>query len=435
MEKEIFQYLKTKKSNKAKKSLNKDIQKLTKSFRNFKYPASVQTEEKQEIKLTKYKEEEEKYKFHHGTHYSTASYVDYFLMRNEPYNSLIVELQNYSMEDPNRLFLKLKDTVAIMNSGYDNRELIPELFSKIDCYVNINCGFLGYKKDGVLVDDIHLIQVTKPNKLYNLISSNSKFIIAHKKFLNSDAVALNINKWIDNVFGIMQIPPPKKIDKSINIFPKSTYERYNNLEIKLEKLSKKYEGNSAKIIKKFTNRINMIISFGQCPHQIFSEEHKNRELIVANSGNTEGNNNYGLKDDYQGTDFIDTYMLEQLKNDNTENLMGFLGVYFETNPLLEKVFILSDSSKLTIANTNFYNLSRQPKYNWTFIIDIDLPHICLFDKKDISNDKDKIKNFYIYNLKYVFSSFPPNNNKPSYYLYANENINTKNTYQIDLKHK
>ena len=431
MEKEIFQYLKTKKSNKAKKSLNKDIQKLTKSFRNFKYPASVQTEEKQEIKLTKYKEEEEKYKFHHGTHYSTASYVDYFLMRNEPYNSLIVELQNYSMEDPNRLFLKLKDTVAIMNSGYDNRELIPELFSKIDCYVNINCGFLGYKKDGELVDDIHLIQVTKPNKLYNLISSNSKFIIAHKKFLNSDAVALNINKWIDNVFGIMQIPPPKKIDKSINIFPKSTYGRYNNLEIKLEKLSKKYEGNSAKIIKKFTNRINLIISFGQCPHQIFSEEHKNRELIVANSGNTEGNNNYGLKDDYQGTDFIDTYMLEQLKNDNTENLMGFLGVYFETNPLLEKVFILSDSSKLTIANTNFYNLSRQPKYNWTFIIDIDLPHICLFDKKDISNGKDKIKNFYIYNLKYVFSSFPPNNNKPSYYLYANENINTTYTYQID----
>ena len=349
-------------------------------------------------------------------------------MRNEPYNSLIVELQNYSMEDPNRLLLRLKDTVAIMNSGYDNRELIPELFSKIDCCVNINCGFFGYKKSGELVDDIYLIQVTKPKKIYNKISLNLKFIIDHKKLLNSDAVALKINKWIDNVFGVMQIPPQKKIEKSLNIFPKSTYENYNNLETKLEKLSKKYEGDSAKIIKKFINKINIIISFGQCPYQIFTEEHKNRELIVANS---EGSSNYGLKNDYQGTDFIDTYMQEQLKNDNIVNPLNYLGIYFETNPLLEKIFILSDSSKLTIVDTNIYNLSSQTNYNWISNNDIDLPHICLFDKIEISSSNNKNKNFYIYNLKYVFSSFPPNNDKPSYYLYANENINTPNINQIN----
>ena len=434
-EKEIFQFLKKKTSNKINKPQNKDnkdkdIQKLTEGFRNFKFPVSVQIKEKQEIKLLKYndKDEDRKYKFHHGTHYSTASYVDYFLMRNEPYNSLIVELQNYSMEDPNRLLLRLKDTVAIMNSGYDNRELIPELFSKIDCCVNINCGFFGYKKSGELVDDIYLIQVTKPKKIYNKISLNLKFIIDHKKLLNSDAVALKINKWIDNVFGVMQIPPQKKIEKSLNIFPKSTYENYNNLETKLEKLSKKYEGDSAKIIKKFINKINIIISFGQCPYQIFTEEHKNRELIVANS---EGSSNYGLKNDYQGTDFIDTYMQEQLKNDNIVNPLNYLGIYFETNPLLEKIFILSDSSKLTIVDTNIYNLSSQTNYNWISNNDIDLPHICLFDKIEISSSNNKNKNFYIYNLKYVFSSFPPNNDKPSYYLYANENINTPNINQIN----
>ena len=42
-------------------------------------------------------------------------------MRNEPYTSLLIELQNYAQEDPNRLLLRLKDTISIINAGYDNR--------------------------------------------------------------------------------------------------------------------------------------------------------------------------------------------------------------------------------------------------------------------------------------------------------------------------
>ena len=402
-------------------------------LRDFRYPVSTQIAEKRKIKLEKYRDEDDKYKFHHGTHYSTSSYVDYYLMRNEPYNTLIIELQNYAKEDPNRLLLKLKDTISIMNSGYDNRELIPELFSKLDCFINVNCGFFGYKKNGELVDDIILLQVNNPIKVYNSITLNSKFILAHKKLLNSDAIAFNINKWIDNVFGVMQIPPPKKIEISYNVFPKSTYELYNDLEKKLEKLSEKYASNTAKIIKKFANRINMIISFGQCPYQIFSEEHKNRELIGSNSENSEGIINYGLKDNYQGTDFIDTYMLGQLKNDNTAQEIKYLGLYFETNPLLEKVFILGDKSKLTIVDTNFYNLSSQTDYNWTFFNEFDLPHICLFDTIPILKNDNYDKNFYIHNLKYAFSSFPPNNNQTSFYLYSNENINTIHTVNTNIK--
>jgi hypothetical protein len=132
-------------------------------------------------------------------------------MRNEPYTTLIVELQNYTQEDPNRLLLRIKDTINIINTGYDNRELIPELFSKIDYLVNVNCGFLGIKKNKELVDDIDFNMEKSPLTIYNNITYGSKFIHLHKKILNSDAIALNLNNWIDNVFGVMQFPQQKRI--------------------------------------------------------------------------------------------------------------------------------------------------------------------------------------------------------------------------------
>ena len=257
-----------------------------------------------------------------------------------------------------------------------------------------------------------------PLHIYNNITFGSKFILQHKKLLNSDTIALNINKWIDNVFGYMQNPPPKKKAKSLNVFPKSTYETENNLEEKLEKLSKKYEGNSLKIIKKFTNKINLIISFGQCPHAIFKEEHKSRDLFKL-----EEKGNYGYQDDYQGTDFLDTYYLGLLKNDNSEGILTSPGLYFEINPQIEKEFILSYSGKLTIVDTNFYSYSDQKKYNWNFFHDIKLPQICLFKRIKLQNNNY----FYIYNLKYAFSSFP--SFKSPYYLYANRYI--RNIQKID----
>ena len=126
---------------------NEKLLELLKQFRDLKYPVTVQGDKQKQIKKEKYKDEEEKFKIHHGTHYSTGSYVEYYLMRNEPYTTLIVELHNYTQENPNRLLLRIKDTINIINTGYDNRELIPELFSKIDYLVNVNCGFLGIKKN------------------------------------------------------------------------------------------------------------------------------------------------------------------------------------------------------------------------------------------------------------------------------------------------
>ena len=431
-EKEIFEFKKKFEKDKneqkkeepsGKEKFDKDILELCKNFRNFKYPVSAQEAHYRNLKKDKYNDEDEHFKCHHGTHYSTSSYVDYFLMRNEPFTTLLVELQNYNQEDPNRLLLRLRDTLSIISTGYDNRELIPELYAKFDYCININCDFYGNKKNKELVDDIDLTFEKKKNKKFKFktfhkITVYPEFIILHKKLLNSDIIASNISKWIDNVFGYMQIPPEKKIENSINIFPKPTYEQLNNLNVKLDKLCTKYNNNYDKLIKKFLNKVNVITSFGQCPYKIFSESHKNREEIKQSDTNSDENSdNYGLQDDYLGRDFIDTYILEEIKNDNNKLFVKNSGIYFEVNPYIEKVFILSEANDITIIDTNFYSFSNPKKYNWTIITDKILPTICLFNKIKLQNNNY----YYIYNIKYAFSSFP--NKINTLYLYANEYIN------------
>ena len=64
--------------------------------------------------------------------------------------------------------------------------------------------------------------------------------------------------------------------KSYNIFNKHTYEQKNNLYGKLIKLINKHM-KEEEIIKKIQNKIDLIISFGQTPYQLFNEKHPKRE--------------------------------------------------------------------------------------------------------------------------------------------------------------
>ena len=119
-EKELFQFIKNNINN---KKLDDDFREPISNLRNLRYPMSVQIERQYYIKLEKYKDEDETFKYHHSSHYSTNYYVNYYLMRNEPYNSLMIEFLDFSKEKPNHLLLRFKDTIDIINSGYDNREL------------------------------------------------------------------------------------------------------------------------------------------------------------------------------------------------------------------------------------------------------------------------------------------------------------------------
>ena len=401
------------------------------NFRNLKFPVSAQTEKNKTNKFAKYSDEDDKFRHHHGTHYSTSSYIYYYLMRLEPFTTLLVELQNYCQENPDRMMQDLKDTIKIIKSGNDNRELIPEFYSKIDYFININCAFYGYKKTKQIVDDVNIMWDNIEN-IYNSLTVYSKFIIEHKKLLNGKIISININSWIDNVFGVGQLPPKKKREKSLNIFNKTCYEEIQDLHHKLDKIFAKEKDNTKKIKKKIANRINLIISFGQTPHKIFVDYHKGR-IIENNENNLGAENpeNYGHKkeeelddlqeDDYLGDDFIANFRINQLKREDNKNNIKIKGIFFETMPCIGKLFILNESCELLIMNTNFYSHIDPNNYEWKEIGIYNLPYFCFFDKFNFNN-----LNYYIFSVKYAFSSFPIDTNTQIPYLYSNQYITSTN---------
>jgi hypothetical protein len=182
-----------KEKNKNIKIYIKNNQKLYNEcgLRVFNYPLSMQTEEKREHSIEKFADEVEeregKFVYHHGAHYSTSSYVYFFLMRNNPFTQCMIKLQNYDKENPNRLFVSYYDTLNVFKSLPENRELIPDLFCHFDYYANLNCAYNGNKSNGLLVDDLYDNKSNKYSKNMNSIYLN--FVFLFRKLLNSNLVS------------------------------------------------------------------------------------------------------------------------------------------------------------------------------------------------------------------------------------------------------
>ena len=123
------------------KILLKINNKIMSILRCFEYPPSFQNEEKRKDAIYKYEEDIQnniKFPSHTGCHYSTSGYIYYYLMRQQPYDNFLIKLQGYSLENANRCFISISSLQKITNSGADNRELIPEFFSKIEYFLNLN---------------------------------------------------------------------------------------------------------------------------------------------------------------------------------------------------------------------------------------------------------------------------------------------------------
>ena len=252
--------------------------------RDMNYPISMQSQEKREKEIDKYEDEMKYSAFpsHLGTHYSTSSYVYFYLMRNNPYCQNLIKLQNYKQEHPNRMFLSFQGTQKVLESSMDNRELIPEMFCYIDFLVNLNCAFFGMNQGKILVDDFIIYEGYKEdtNKNFNFISDYMKFLYLHKKLLNSPKTSYGISQWVDIIFGKKQLPDKREERiKSCNIFGETSYEQRTHLDEKLEEYIKKLEENKTQNKKKLefdlldeiSNKIDIIKNFGVCPCQILNE--------------------------------------------------------------------------------------------------------------------------------------------------------------------
>ena len=248
-------------------------------MRDMNYPISMQSSSKREIEIDKFIEDIKNTKFpsHLGTHYSTSSYIFYYLMRNSPACQNMIKLQNYKQENPNRMFLSFKDTQKILKSGSDSRELIPDLFCYIDYLCNVNCVYFGERTNLIIVDDFSISEQynNDTEKCSNLISQFVKYLYLHKKLLNDTKISKELYKWVDIIFGIKQCPEKKdERIKCCNIFGKLTYEKNINLEDKLSKYIERFMKDKTlegKLISKINNRINIINNFGMCPRQILTE--------------------------------------------------------------------------------------------------------------------------------------------------------------------
>ena len=246
----------------------------TTCFRDMAYPISCQEESKRKATIKRYQElfSTENYAYHSGKHYSTSSFILYYLMRQLPFTNLMITLQNGNFESPNRMFMSFNEIQRILKTSNDNRELIPELYSSVYYMLNLNYCYFGYTIYKEQVNHLQLLIDPNTNELYspNNIGTYVQYLLMHRKLLNSPVVKKEISKWIDYTFGCNQFT---RDESSCHVFAKTSYSQVTNLSNKIKRLNGKYKDNKKLRDLLLINKVNIILSFGQCPLQVLDSCH------------------------------------------------------------------------------------------------------------------------------------------------------------------
>ena len=278
-----------------KKTHSKDV-KINKRLRLFTYPICAQTEEKRQHIITKYNDfiREDTFPHHFGNHYSTGSFIYFYLMRMSPFNNELIFLQNGVLENPNRMFYSFKETVNILKQSYDTREPLPEVYSLIEFMINLNCVYYRTRTDSSLVDDFVMGKDT------NTVDVYVKFLFQQRKLLNSDIVAGEIHNWFNYVFGVNQLSDK---EESCSVFPKQTYAQKMRL---LEKKQKYMNTLSLVETKqKLKAKVTVCINFGQTPHKVFNELHPKYKKDLVNNKENQDELIFMLSKDIKQQEYID----------------------------------------------------------------------------------------------------------------------------------
>ena len=167
-------------------------------IRDFDLPISVQDEEQKEQYLSK-KENyiSDENAITHGNHYSTSAYICFYLMRSNPFTNNMIKFQSNAFDIPDRQYSDIKQTIFLCQKMFNNREMIPELFSIPEIYINLNDNDFGKQKDGVRVHNVSF----KPYR-----NNSFEFCYLIKNLINNNIeINNNINKWFDFIFGVNQL--------------------------------------------------------------------------------------------------------------------------------------------------------------------------------------------------------------------------------------
>ena len=230
-----------------------------------------------------------------GSHYSNPTYVSHYLIRTFPFTFIGIEIQGNKFDDPDRIFSSIPKTFESATTLKDDvRELIPEFYYLPESFLNDNnIDFTQNKVNSenqlILINDVKLPFWSNNNSV--------NFVIELRRYLESNNINNNINKWIDIIFGSSQ--RGEKAEDNHNIFQAQTYDKI----IKIDTISDNDTRNSLM-------RQN---EMGVTPTQLFENEtkgkikHNSNKVITLDEGK-----NLIIK-------FINSTKFSTLKNKYYEN--------------------------------------------------------------------------------------------------------------------
>jgi hypothetical protein len=154
-------------------------------------------------------------KFLYGSHYSSPGVILHYMIRQEPFTSMAIDLQSGRFDCPDRLFFDIAESWKSCNtSSSDVRELIPEFFTLPEMFINTNSFPLGTTQRGRRIDNVGLPPWAK--------GSAYEFVKIHRLALESEYVSKNLHHWVDLVFGYQQ--RGLEAEKAHNVFHHLSYE-------------------------------------------------------------------------------------------------------------------------------------------------------------------------------------------------------------------
>lgn len=236
-----------------------------KTYRDFRWPIGAQTETQRRLLADKFEaiaSMDDCPPYHYGSHYSTAGFVIWYLLRLEPFTSLHIWLQDGKFDRPDRLFHSIEAAYKGCTSNLmDVKELIPEFYCNPEFLENINGYSLGTMQNGQKIHHVTLPPWAR---------SSYEFIRINREALESDYVSHHLHHWIDLIFGYKQRPPhlPNGDQSAIDAYNCYMHFTYADA-VDLEHL-RQHDPNL------YVSAIQQIENFGQTPMQLFDKPHIQR---------------------------------------------------------------------------------------------------------------------------------------------------------------
>mmetsp|Transcript_26406 Transcript_26406/g.39141 ORF Transcript_26406/g.39141 Transcript_26406/m.39141 type:complete len:734 (+) Transcript_26406:2-2203(+) len=197
--------------------------------------------------LDGFKEEE---KFLYGSHYSSPAAILHYMIRQEPFTTMSIELQSGRFDCPDRLFNDIAGCWrCCLTLTSDVKELIPEFFTCPEMFLNTNNLAFGETQDSIQVDNVILPPWAN--------GSAHEFVRIHRLALESEYVSQNLHHWIDLIFGFKQRGP--EAVAAHNVFHFLSYEGSVDLDSITDEIDRKATESH-------------IQNFGQTPSQLIPKE-------------------------------------------------------------------------------------------------------------------------------------------------------------------